>query len=89
MATIDIERLGVLLDHGTDARAAAHQAQTNLQEAQMAARHHEGTADELAALLARVARRALEQDAVARRASLWSNYCDGLRALAQKHGVSL
>lgn len=92
MTTIDIERLSTLLDHGADAEAAGHTARAAAQEAEQALRIHigaSGNADQTAMLQARVARRRAEQAVASARANSWLRYCDCLKALARKSGVSL
>ena len=75
-------------DHNADhsallARFRGHQA-SPAQQAQIDAREAK-----LGALAARVERRRAALPDLERRAQLWSNYCDALRTLAQKHGVTL
>ncbi|MBT2304702.1 hypothetical protein J7E70_30240 [Variovorax paradoxus] len=86
--TIDVERLGVLLDRGEDVQTAARQARSDLQEAERALRQHTGDDTARSALASRVDRRRAAHDALARRSHVWLEYCTTLRTCAQKYGVT-
>jgi hypothetical protein len=89
MTSINIERLGALLDRGQVAASASLSARADLTKAEESLRKHRGDDATRAALQATVDRRRAANASALQRANAWQAYCDSLRDIAKKHGVQL